>query len=153
MQKVRIIRPKNLSKKARKLIFDGTMESARVWNYCSSTHKKARESREKWPTKDSFQKQTKGNLYSLHSQTVQMVVAQFLANVDTACQIKKENRKIRLPYKEKRFYPLMWPKQAGKHPERAYFTSYGKRKSLFDHSNEYRWSKSRSLHTCLEEWL
>ena len=43
-----------------------------------------------------------------------MVVAQFLANVDTACQIKKENKKIRLPYKEKYFYPLMWPKQAVK---------------------------------------
>ena len=77
--------------------------------FCES---QARENREKWPTKDCFQKQTKGNSYCLHSQSVQMVVAQFLANVDTACQIKKENKKIRLPYKKKRFYPLMWPKQA-----------------------------------------
>jgi putative transposase len=56
----------------------------------------------------------KGGVFSLHSQTSQMIIAQFLANIDTACQIKKQNRKIRLPYKEKYFYPLMWPKQAVK---------------------------------------
>ena len=50
----------------------------------------------------------------MHSQSIQATIAQFLANVDTACQIKKENKKIRLPYKEKYFYPLMWPKQAVK---------------------------------------
>ena len=96
------------------MIFNGQKESARLWNVCVETHKKAREAREKWPTKDQLQKQTKGKNFLLHSQSIQMVVAQFLANLDTACQIKKENKKIRLPYKEKYFYPLMWPKQAVK---------------------------------------
>ena len=114
MQKVKIIRLKNLSSHAKKSIFEGQRESARLWNFCVATHKKAREAREKWPTKDQLQKQTKGKSFQLHSQSIQMVVAQFLANVDTACQIKKENKKIRLPYREKYFYPLMWPKQAVK---------------------------------------
>ena len=114
MQKVKIIRLKNLSSQAKNLIFEGQRESACLWNFCIETHKKAREAREKWPTKDHLQKLTKGKSYSLHSQSIQMVIAQFLANIDTACQIKKENKKIRLPYKEKYFYPLMWPKQAVK---------------------------------------
>ena len=112
MQKVKIIRLKNLSSQVKKMIFEGQRENGGLWNYCASTHRKAREAKEKWPTKDDLQKQTKGSSYALHSQTIQMTIAQFLANVDTACQIKKENKKIRLPYKEKRFYPLMWPKQA-----------------------------------------
>lgn len=114
MQKVKIIRLKNLSSKAKSILIEGQKESARLWNFCTATHIKAREAREKWPTKDFLQKEVKGGVFSLHSQTSQMIIAQFLANVDTACQIKKQNRKIRLPYKEKYFYPLMWPKQAVK---------------------------------------
>lgn len=56
-------------------------EAARVWNDVVSLHKKAREAGEKWPGRDDLQKHTKGR-YQLHSQTVQMVCHQFLANVD-----------------------------------------------------------------------
>jgi len=114
MQKVKIIRLKNLSSKAKTILMEGQKESARLWNFCTVIHINAREAREKWPTKDFLQKEVKGGIFSLHSQTSQMVIAQFLANVDTACRIKKQNKKIRLPYKEKHFYPLMWPKQAVK---------------------------------------
>jgi putative transposase len=114
MQKVKIIRLKNLSSKAKSIIIGGQKESAKLWKFCVTTHIKARESREKWPTKDFLQKEVKGGVFSLHSQTCQMIIAQFLANVDTACQIKKQNKKIRLPYKDKHFYPLVWPKQAVK---------------------------------------
>ena len=55
------------------------------------------------PTKSQF---------ALHSQTVQMVCHQFLANVDTARELRQTNRKIRYPYKDKRFFPLYWPAQA-----------------------------------------
>ncbi|MCB1075843.1 MAG: transposase [Simkania sp.] len=112
MQKVKIIRLKNLSSKTKNLILKGEKESARLWNFCKETHKKARESREKWPKKEDLRQGAKNLELNMHSQSIQATIAQFLANVDTACQIKKENKKIRLPYKEKRFYPLMWPKQA-----------------------------------------
>lgn len=48
----------------------------------------------------------------MHSQTVQMICYAFLAAVEAAQQIKKQNPKMRYPYKEKRFYPLLWPAQA-----------------------------------------
>ena len=54
---------------------------------------------------------TKG-LFALHSQTVQMVCHHFLANVETARELRQTNRKIRYPYKDKRFFPLYWPAQA-----------------------------------------
>jgi Putative transposase DNA-binding domain len=37
---------------------------------------------------------------------------EFLANVETTRELRKTNRKIRYPYKDKRFYPLYWPAQA-----------------------------------------
>ncbi|MDN3508933.1 MAG: hypothetical protein P0S93_02755, partial [Candidatus Neptunochlamydia sp.] len=52
------------------------------------------------------QKEVTGGVFSLYSRTCQMVIAQFLVNIDTACQIKKQN-------KEKCLYPLMWPKKGG----------------------------------------
>ena len=109
---MKIIRLRNLPKKAGKLIFEGSMESARLWNFCNATHKKARAQREKWPRKEALREEAKNLALKIHSQSIQATIAQYLANVDTACQLKKENKKIRLPYKEKRFYPLMWPKQA-----------------------------------------
>ena len=54
---------------------------------------------------------TKGH-FALHSQTVQMVCHHFLANVDTARELRITNRSIRYPYKDKRFFPLYWPAQA-----------------------------------------
>ena len=114
MQKVKIIRLKSLSFHSKKSIFESQRESARLWNFCVATHKKAREAREKWPTKEVLRGGAKPLKLKMHSQSIQATIAQFLANVDTACQIKKENKKIRLPYKEKYFYPLMWPKQAVK---------------------------------------
>ncbi len=42
-----------------------------------------------------------------------MVVHAFLANGDTAQQLRSQGRtEIRYPYKDKTFYPLMWPTQA-----------------------------------------
>lgn len=109
------------------MIHEGQQESARVWNFCSEMHKKVREERKKWPRRDDLQKQTKRK-FSLHSQSVQMVCHTFLANVNTACQIKKINKRIRLPYKEKRFYPLMWPKQAIKWEEGALTLPMGRKR-------------------------
>src|SRR5579862_9714245 len=111
MQTVRIFHLKNLSRTTYSLMYEGQLESGRVWMFCRDVHKKARDLREKWPNRDALQKLTKSK-FSLHSQSVQMVCHAFLANIDTACQLKKINRRTRLPYKDKRFYPLLWPKQA-----------------------------------------
>jgi putative transposase len=48
----------------------------------------------------------------LHSQSVQAIVQTFLANVDATRILRRSNRKIKYPYKTKRFYAVMWPAQA-----------------------------------------
>ncbi len=89
------------------------MEAARVWNACMEAHKAARLSHTPWPGRDALQKATKGQ-FALHSQSIQMVVQAFLANIDTTCKLRQTHpqMKMRYPWRQKRFYPVKWPAQA-----------------------------------------
>ena len=112
MERARIVSLKRLSGRSQAIIRDGQMEAARVWTVCRDAHSAARQEHGKWPNRDALQKATKGR-FALHSQSVQMVTHAFLANVDTARQLRSQGRtEIRYPYKDKAFYPLMWPAQA-----------------------------------------
>jgi putative transposase len=111
METVRIYRLDNLPPSVSHRLREAQMEAARVWNLCREIHREARQQGTRWPNRDDLQKATKGR-FALHSQTVQMICHAFLANVETVRQIKKQNPKMRYPYKEKRFYPLLWPEQA-----------------------------------------
>lgn len=136
MEKTKIIRLKKLSRKTQEVLTEGQKEAARLWNFCVSTHKKARNDKSRWPEKDDLQKATKGGVYALYSQTIQMIVAQFLANIDTTRQVRQKNKNIRYPHKEKHFYPLSWPKQAVKIRNNRILLSMGKgRKSLLLKTN------------------
>ena len=112
MERVRIVSFKGLPKRQQAIIHDGQMEAARAWTVCRDTHLAARQEHGKWPNRDALQKATKGR-FALHSQSVQMVAHAFLANVDTAQQLRSQGRsEIRYPYKDKALSPLMWPTQA-----------------------------------------
>ncbi|WP_201393108.1 transposase [Ktedonobacter sp. SOSP1-85] len=76
-------------------------------------HKAARTSHAKWPERDELQKATKGR-FALHSQSVQMVVAAFLANIETIHTLRQRHpqMKMKYPWRTKRFYPVKWPAQA-----------------------------------------
>ena len=112
MERVRIVSLKGIRKRQSAAIRAGQMEAARVWTACRDAHLAARQEHGKWPNRDALQKATKGR-FALHSQSVQMVTHAFLANVDTAQQLRSQGRaEIRYPYKDKTFYPLMWPAQA-----------------------------------------
>ncbi len=58
-------------------------------------------------------KATKGQ-FALHSQSVQMVVHAFLANIETTRKLRQTHpqMKMKYPWREKRFYPVKWPAQA-----------------------------------------
>jgi len=88
-------------------------EAAKVWNLCCEIHKQARMEHAKWPGRNELQKATKGQ-FALHSQSVQMVVHAFLANIDTTRQLRQTHpqMKMKYPWREKRFYPVKWPAQA-----------------------------------------
>ena len=104
MERVRIVSLKGLSGRSQAIIREGQMEAARVWTLCRDMHLAARQEHGKWPNRDALQKATKGR-FALHSQSVQMVAHAFLANVDTAQQLRSQGRtEIRYPYKDKTFY-------------------------------------------------
>ncbi len=113
MNTVYIYPLKNLSQTQFQRLRDAQMEAAQVWNFCMQMHKTARLQHGSWPGRDELQKATKGR-FALHSQSVQMVVHAFLANIDTTQQLRQTHLQMRMryPYKEKRFYPVMWPTQA-----------------------------------------
>lgn len=112
MERVRVVSLKSIRHRQSVMIRAGQMEAARVWTVCRDAHLGARQKHGEWPNRDVLQKATKGR-FALHSQSVQMVAHAFLANVDTAQQLRSQGRpEIRYPYKDKTFYPLMWPAQA-----------------------------------------
>ncbi len=111
MEMVSIYPLATLRRSVRRRLYEAQQEAARVWSLCRDLHLAARQQHTRWPDRDELQQATKGQ-FALHSQTVQMVCHQFLANVDTARELRQTNRKIRYPYKDKRFYPLFWPAQA-----------------------------------------
>ncbi len=93
-------------------ISNGRTASAKVWTACRDLHAKARKERTAWPRKSDLQVATKGK-FALHSQSAQMVCHAFLANVETTSKLRKAgNLKMRYPWRDKTYYPLLWPAQA-----------------------------------------
>jgi len=113
MKTVKIFHLHTLSPTQFQRLRDAQREAAQVWNLCMELHKSARMSQSTWPGRDTLQKATKGR-FALHSQSIQMVVHAFLANIDTTRQLRQSHpqMKMRYPYKIKRFYPVAWPAQA-----------------------------------------
>jgi len=89
------------------------MEAAQIWNACMQAHKAARITHLPWPGRDALQKATKGR-FALHSQSVQMVVAAFLANIETTHKLRQSHQEMQMkyPWRSKRYYPVKWPAQA-----------------------------------------
>ena len=112
MEKTRQVILKNIDRKTFKVLFEGQLEAAKVWNFCMLTHKEVRQNRSgKWPNRFWFQTATKGK-FPLHSQSVQMVCRAFDGCIKQTKENRKTDRKRKYPYKEKRFYSLLWPAQA-----------------------------------------
>ena len=100
-------------------ISDGRTESAKVWMHCRDKHRAARQENASWPKRNDLQSSIKGRC-GLHSQSAQMVCHAFLGNVDATYESRRNgDRKARYPWRDKRYYPLLWPAQAvaiqGKH--------------------------------------
>jgi putative transposase len=112
MQTVRIYRLKDLDRRTRARLKAAQQEAARVWMYCLERHRAARAERTSWPNRDDLQRETRGGTFALHSQSIQMVCHQFLANVETIKQLRPGNPHHRFPYHLKRYMTVQWPAQA-----------------------------------------
>jgi putative transposase len=158
MHTVKVYRLDHLSQTMFSRLKAAQMEAARVWNLCMETHKVARQTHTKWPGRNELQGATKGH-FALHSQSVQMIVHAFLANVDTTRQLKPANPKMRYPYKTKRFYPVMWPAQAVCKEQGRVILPMGRGRfsivlplALPEQSGACTlvWNKGFELHVCVE---
>lgn len=112
METVRIYRLKGLAPPTRARLRGAQMEAARVLNLCCERHQDARHEHQPWPDRDALQQATKGSQFALHSQSIQMVCHQFLANVQTTRQLKPSHQRMRYPYKPKQYMTVQWPAQA-----------------------------------------
>jgi len=160
MNTVHIYPLKNLSPTQFRRLRDAQMEVAQVWNYCMQRHKDARVRHEAWPERDELQKVTKGR-FALNSHSVQMVVHAFLANVETTRKLRRTHPQMRMryPYKDKRYYPVMWPKQVVSREQGRVVLSMGRgRRSIVlplalpENSGACTlvWNKGFELHVCVE---
>jgi len=113
MNTVKVYQLNHLPQALFRRLRDAQMEAAQAWNGCCDLHKQARTAHTQWPGRNELQRATKGR-FALHSQSVQMVVHAFLANVDTTRQLRQTHpqMKMKYPWRTKRFYPVHWPGQA-----------------------------------------
>src|SRR5215471_1820154 len=103
---------------------------------------------------------TKGR-YSLHSQSVQMVVHAFLANIETTRKLRKKHPEMRMKYPRriKTFYPVHWPAQAVHREKGRVVLPMGKGSpslvlplDLPEHAGACTlvWNRGYELHICIE---
>src|SRR5438876_10206766 len=112
METVRIYRLNGLAPSTRERLRVAQLEAGRVWNVCRELHQEARLGHQPWPDRQGLQRVTKGGQFALHSQSIQMVCHQFLANVETIQQVRKSNPRHRYPYHPKKYMNVEWPAQA-----------------------------------------
>lgn len=112
METVQIYPLRSLSKTERLRLRAAQVEAARVWMYCVERHRQARQDHAKWPGRKELQEETKGGKYALHSQSIQMVTHQFLANVETIAELRKTDTRHRYPHHPKKYLTVDWPAQA-----------------------------------------
>src|ERR1051326_849213 len=116
MATLRIFPCRDLSKGQRLYLKAAQMEAARVWRYCVERHRQARQEHAQWPGRKQLQEETKGGHYALHSQSVQMVTHQFLANVEGIAELRKADKRHRYPYHPKKYLTVDWPPHAADRP-------------------------------------
>lgn len=161
MNMVKIYQLNHLSPKQFQRCQAAQMEAAKVWNVCMETHKAARLAHTQWPGRDALQKATKGGQFELHSQSVQMVVGAFLANVETTRELRQTHPQMQMkyPWRTKRFYAVKWPAQAVSKERGRVVLPMGKGRpslvlplALEDQSGACTlvWNQGFELHVCVE---
>lgn len=108
--------------RTRRLLREGQMEAGRLWTDAVAWHRERRATGGSWPSRGEIHDWSKGR-YALHSQTIQRTVYRLLENVDATmrrCRNEPGSKRwLKLPWREKRFQPLVWPAQAPSYdPER-----------------------------------
>ena len=160
MNTIKIYRLNHLSPTLFARLRAAQMQAAQVWNLCCELHKAARTAQSTWPGQNELQQATKGQ-FALQSQSVQMVVHAFLANIEATRHLRATHPKMRMkyPWKSKRFYPVHWPAQAvSVEPGRVVLPMGRGRPSIVLHLDfpehcgacTLVWNRGFELHVCVE---
>jgi putative transposase len=160
MKTMRVYQLNHLAPMLFRRLKEAQMEAAQVWNCCMEMHKQARLEHTPWPGRNELQQATKGR-YALHSQSVQMTVHAFLANIATTRELRTTHLHLRMkyPWRTKHFYPVHWPAQAVSKEKGRVVLPMGKgRKSLVlpldlpEHSGACAlvWNRGFELHVCVD---
>src|SRR5260370_42232463 len=97
MQTVRIYRLTHRSPTLFGRLKAAQMERAQVWNCCCELHKQARTTHSTWPGQNELQQATKGR-FALHSQSLQMIVRAFLANIEATSPLRALHPQLRMKH-------------------------------------------------------
>ena len=92
-------------------------EAGRLWTDLVTLHTQAR-AQGQWLSAGELEQATKGGQYALHSQSVQALCQQFAANVETATELRRQERaetgRIQTPYPHHptAYQTVIWKDQA-----------------------------------------
>ncbi len=113
MKTVRVYQLNHLAPKLFQRLKEAQMEAAQVWNECMQMHKQARLGHTRWPGEQDLRDLVRGR-FALHSQSIQAIVRMFVTTIATTRELRTEHPEMRMkyPWREKRFYPVSWPREA-----------------------------------------
>jgi len=116
MEKDQMIKTQHIrlrpSKKECNLLREYQKETAQCWNAIITMAKEYYDQTRKWISKSDLQKQLKGK-FKLHSQTIQALTDKFVANRQATAKLRRlELRKIKYPYRKKKYMTIPFKQQA-----------------------------------------
>jgi putative transposase len=105
MIKTRISRIK-CSPDTKEIINSTSIESARLYNLVKDTHTNEYKSKKVWITENEMMTLCKRG-FNLHSQTIQAIIQKFYVNLsETTTHRKNGNKRIKYPYKDKKYWVI-----------------------------------------------
>ena len=114
---VHLVAYRNLNATTAALCQSLRREAGRCWSDLVAAHLASRDAGT-WLTDADLRAISKGGRYRLHSQSIQALGQQLLANVDTARALRRQEQqagdesRARYPYKPKRYATVTWKDQA-----------------------------------------
>ena len=119
-------------------------EAGRCWTDMVKAHVSSRDG--VWLTTRQCELQFKTG-YQIHSQSVQALAQKLQANVETALELKKNNPKVELPYKEKPFQTVTWKKDGIRQRDGKLILSNGRGREpiIFSLAEKYQGRKIQQV--------
>jgi putative transposase len=95
------------------IVFTGVRkEAARLWSWLVEHHAEIRQRGGRWPTKADLFKEIKGLFPGLHSQSAQMIVADFCEAIASAEALRERDEPFEYPHRKTTYRQVLFSNQA-----------------------------------------